>query len=166
MKTTEIKTEAEQQELQNAALLCAYVFGAPGGWYGVAKGSVGGVRSDYALIHSDVSRFASREIVEFLLTGDETELADLDAIREAVKEDQGMDALPGVRMLTFADVAAAVKLVRAGAEEAEPPCLPSWIRDVCGTTSDLTLCDWWEVTRILAGAARVIRLHGRNGLTF
>lgn len=151
MKTTEIKTEAEQQELQNAALLCAYVFGAPGGWYGVAKGSIDGVRSDYALIHSDVSRFASREIVEFLLTGDETELADLDAIREAVKEDQGMDALPGVRMLTFADVAAAVKLAKAAAaaEEVEPHCLPLWLRDVCGTASRLTLCGWWEVARMV-----------------
>lgn len=109
----EVARAQAHQKLQNCALLCAYVYGAPGGWYAIAKGSVDGFPSDYALVSSNPGDCACHP-VRALYAAHKSELveyaAHIAAVVQAVKDEHG-DA-PLVAVLTAEEQEAARLVVR------------------------------------------------------
>lgn len=111
----EIERQQEQQQLQNCALLCAYVYGQPGGWYAVAKGSIDGFASDYALVHSNPGNFANHSVrAIFAESAEEAKeyAEDLAEIQQAVQEANGMEEPPAVAVLAEEEKKAALGAVR------------------------------------------------------
>lgn len=142
----EIAREQARQQLQNCALLCAYVYGQPGGWYAIVKGSIDGFAADYAMVHSNPGDFAVHP-VRALFTESEAEKVEyaegLAEIQQAVQEEHRMAEPPPVAVLTPEEIAAATAAVREALDEAEVEDAVEWLRDLCdNTSSDLTMTDW------------------------
>jgi hypothetical protein len=140
------KIDAAQarQQLQNCALLVAYVYGQASGWYGIASGHIDGFQSDYAIIHVNPGDFAMHRIHAFYLAGTEEEyMVELEVIRQACAEENESE-LPLVATLTPEEIQHAVEAVRAAWSESEEEDAEEWLRELCESSSAsfVTHCDW------------------------
>jgi hypothetical protein len=136
-------------QLQNCAMLCAYVFGSAPGWYAIVSGSINGFRSDYAMVHSNPGDFESHPVRAFYIEGNSTEaeyMADLDDIRRLVKKAHDMADLPLVATLTAEEKEAARLAVREALNEEQPKDAEEWLEELCDSgCSDLVGTDWEAV---------------------
>ncbi len=148
----EVSRIQARTKLVNCALLVAYVYGQPGGWYAIADGHIDGFSNDYALVHSNPGDTSAHPIKAFYLDGSESELYDLKEHRQAVKEYHDYDELPLVTTLTKEEITAAVEAVREAAKEAQTEDVEEWVRELCGESvvSDLSFCDWNSVVGAIA----------------
>lgn len=110
----EVSGAQARQQLANAALLVAYIHGQPGGWYGIASGSIDGFPADYAIVHAIPGNIVPHPIRAFFIDGDEDQsaLEELEEIRQAVADEHGYEELPLVATLTDEEIAAAEVKVR------------------------------------------------------
>lgn len=139
--------EERAKELQNAALLCAYVFGDAEGFYGLARGG-------YALL-GGAALLRQWAIVEFRTRCIEYPkyFEELDALREEIRVSQGLAESPPVRMLMFADINAAIQLVANEYLNAGPLNTQDWLKQLCGPDSDLSMTDWNAVETMVCAIA-------------
>ena len=136
------QAQADQQ-LENCALLCAYVHGSPSGWYGIVDSHIDGFRSDYAMVHSNPGNFESHPVRAFYVLGTEDYMEELEEIRALVKEAHHMAELPLVTTLTAEEKEDARLAVREALEEAQPEDAELWVKGLCGNIgSDLHGTDW------------------------
>ena len=118
------------QQLQNCALLCAYVYGSAPGWYAVVDCHIDGFRADYAMVHDNAGDFENHPVRAFYLIGNETEsgaLGELEEIRAAVKKTFAMDEPPLVEILTTEEKEAARLAVREALDEERPENAEAWL---------------------------------------
>jgi len=141
----QVAREQANQQLQNCALLCAYVYGAQGGWYAIAKGSIDGFSCDYAIIHSNPGNMECHPVRAFYLDETESELFDIEEHREAIKQAHEMDELPLVAKFTSEEKEAARLAVREALDEAQPEDKERWLAKLCDGPSDLSFTDWSAV---------------------
>ena len=141
----EVARLQERQKLVNCALLCAYIFGEPGGWYVIADGDIDGFNSDYALIHSNPGDLCCHK-VRAIYAEDEATAAEyndeIEEIRVAVAEERRMEELPLVAILTAEEIEQARKAVHEALDEEQPEDAEQWLRELCEGGSDLSMCDW------------------------
>jgi hypothetical protein len=130
--------------LSNCALLLAYVYGEPGGWYAICRSHIDGFPCDYALIHSNPGDLEIHAVRAFYLDGTEVGTDELDAIRKAVSTYNRSDE-PPVTTLTEEEIDAAAAAVRAAREEEEPEDPADWLQELCRGGSDLAFCNWEAV---------------------
>lgn len=145
-RSQEVSRLQAEQKVQNCALLLAYVYGSPGGWYGIVKSSIDGFSSDYALISSNVGDWECHPAQVFCVTGDEDAREELEEIRQAVKESFEMDELPMVATLTEEEIQAAKQNVKEAFQDSEESDLAEWLEELCSkSSSDLSYCNWEAV---------------------
>jgi hypothetical protein len=137
-----------RQKLSNCALLVAYIHGQPGGWYGIASGHVDGFANDYAYVHSNPGDIQVHPIRAFFIEGTENadELAELDQICAAVAEYHDSDR-PLIATFTGEEKEAALVAVRQALAQEKPEDTEAWLRDLCGSFSELSFCDWDAVVK-------------------
>lgn len=141
----QVSREQDRQKLANCALLCAYVFGQPGGWYVIADGNIDGFNSDYALIHSNPGDLCCHHVRAIYAESDATakEYADeIEEIRTAVAKEIHMEELPLVAVLTADEIELARKAVMEALAEEQPADVEQWLRGLCSGGSELSMCDW------------------------
>lgn len=154
-RAQEVNRLQAQQELQNCALLCAYAFGQPDGWYMIADGNINGFPSDYAMIHGNVGDIECHKIKAiFAINKSEIDqyAGEIEDIRKAVAEAYRMVEPPAVSVFTPEEIEHARRAVRDALEAAAPEDTEGWLRGLCKGVSDLSMCDW---TATLAAICRV-----------
>ena len=151
----EVKEAQERTQLVNCALLAAYIYGQPGGWYCVCSGHIDGFRSDYALVHSNPGDLECHRIRSVYLDGSELPeyQAELDEILDAqAKQNDG--ERPLVATVTAEEKAATLAALRDAAEAEEVGDLEEWLEALCKKgSSDVAFCDWAAVAAAVKGAA-------------
>ena len=143
-------------KLTNCALLAAYVYGQPGGWYCVCSGHVDGFRNDYALIHSVPGNLDAHNIRVVCLAGAEFPefQGELDEVLAAQAE-QNNGKRPLVMTITAEEKAAALQALREAAETEEVTDVAEWLETLCKSRrSDVSCCDW----SVVADAVRAAKV--------
>lgn len=146
----EVKAAQEHTQLVNCALLAAYIYGQPGGWYCVCSGHIDGFRGDYALINSNPGDLECHQIRSVYLDG--SELPKYQAELDEVLDTQ--DERPLVAVVTAEEKEATLAALREAAEAEEVGDLEEWLEALCKEgSSDVAFCDWAAVAAAVKGAA-------------
>ena len=149
----EVKEAQEHTQLTNCALLAAYIYGQPGGWYCVCSGHIDGFRSDYALVHSNPGNLECHQIRSLYLDGSESEYhTELNDILDAqAKQNDG--ERPLVTTVTAEEKSATLAALRDAAEVEGVQDLEAWLEALCKEgCSDVAFCDWSAVAAAVKGA--------------
>jgi len=148
----EVKDAQEHTQLVNCALLAAYIYGQPGGWYFVCSGQIDGFKSDYALVHSNPGDIECHRVRTVCLAGDELPeyQAELDEILNA-QAAQNDGEKPTICTVTAEEKTATLAALREAADAAEVEDLEAWLQQLCESgSSDVAFCDWAAVARATA----------------
>ncbi|MDE2019387.1 MAG: hypothetical protein KGJ13_03500 [Patescibacteria group bacterium] len=141
----EVSDIQSETELQNCALLAAYIFGKPGGWFFLCNGSVDGFSNDYALIHSTPGNIECHSVQAVYLNGDELFQSELSEILEDQAAKNGGER-PPVETFTDEEKQGAIGALREAAEAEEVEDLEEWLETLCNNSpSDVSFCDWAAV---------------------
>lgn len=151
----EVKDSQEHTQLVNCALLAAYIYGQPGGWYFVCSGHIEGFKSDYALVHSNPGDIECHRVRTVCLAGDELPeyQGELDEIlnTQAAQYD---GEKPLVCTVTDEEKQATLAALREAAEAAEVKDVEAWLEGLCKEgCSDISFCDWSAVAAAVEAKA-------------
>lgn len=147
----EVKEAQQQTRLANCALLAAYIYGQPGGWYCICSGHIDGFRSDYALVHSMPGDLECHKIRAVYLDGSELPeyTAELEEILDAQAAKNGGDR-PLVTTVTEEEKCLTLQALREAAEADEVSDVEAWLESLCKSgCSDVGICDWAAVAEAM-----------------
>lgn len=149
----QVAREQEQTNLVNCALLAAYIYGNPGGWYCICDGHIDGFRNDYAVVHSNPGNLACHSIRVVCLDG--SELPEYQAELDEILNDQAAHGeKPMVATVTLEERQATLQVLREAAEEANVGEVEEWVETLCKSgCSDVSCCDWAAVAAAITGKA-------------
>lgn len=143
----EVKDALEHTQLSNCALLAAYIYGQPGGWYFICDGHIDGFRSDYAVVYSNPGDIECHRVRTVCLAGDELPEfhSELEEILDAQAAQNDGDK-PLTCTVTAEEKTATLAALREAAEAEEVQDLEAWLEALCKNgCSDVYSCDWSAV---------------------